>query len=209
MGRAIPPCMISLLRKNLLSATISLSTVTALGTVAISCSGCFISESSLEEPPAVNFSYELYLTRTALTGTEYEQYKLLPMGMYMECGLLRRGRAVPSQQGIIPLPQSSRSDMGQLIGAISERILSNPPEHLAAPGNNSDMFDAGKFFLTGFADGKPLSIKTSFDAVANGTGELEQAMGRLAETARGVPENPPCKNQEFFGLQRRGAREAE
>lgn len=182
---------------------------TALGTLSTALSGCFFSDVPLSVPPAVNFSYELYIARASLTGTEYEQYKLLPMGIYQECGLIRRGRSVVGQQGILTLPQSARAEMATLISALSERMLSNPPEHMPTPGTNADMFDPGKFLLTGYADGKPLSIKTSFDAVVNGSSELEQAMARLAETARGVSETPPCKNIEFFGLQRRTPKDSE
>jgi hypothetical protein len=182
---------------------------TALGTLSTTLSGCFFSESPLSNPPAVNVSYELYMARASLTGTEYEQYKLLPMGLYHECGLIRRGRSVVTQQGILTLPQSARSEMATLISGLSERVLSNPPDHMPAPGNNADMFDPGKYLLTGFVDGKPLSIKTSFDAVVNGGSEMEQVMARLAETARGVSETPPCKNIEFFGLQRRAPKDPE
>ena len=182
---------------------------TALGTLSTALSGCFFSDTSLSNPPTVNVSYELYMARASLTGTEYEQYKLLPMGIYQECGIIRRGRSVVTQQGILTLPQSARADMTMLISALSERMLSNPPEHMPEPGNNADMFDPGKFLLTGFADGKPLSIKTSFDAVVNGSSEMEQVMARLAETARGISEEPPCKNTEFFGLQRRTPKDPE
>ena len=179
------------------------SALLAFGTISTTFSGCFSSDTPLSDPPTTNISYELYMARASLTGTEYEQYKLLPMGMYQECGILRRGRSVVTQQDILALPQSVRGKMAALFAALSERMLSNPPENMPTPGNNADMFDPGKFLLTGFTDGKPLSIKTSFDAVVNGSSEIEQVMARLAETARGVSETPPCKNVEFFGLQRR------
>ena len=150
-----------------------------------------------------NYSLEIYMARASLAGAEFEQYKVLSSGVYQECGMIRRGRAVTSQQTILPVLSEVRAEVGVILKALVEQLAQKPMTTLPAPGKVDDMFDEGKFTLLATVDGEQLSVSTTFDEVINGEDEFRQAFVRLTELLRGVPSEPPCKNADFYGIGRR------
>jgi hypothetical protein len=149
------------------------------------------------------YTFELFMSRTASTGTEFEHYKVLPMGLYAECGFFRRGRPVAVQQGIVALPPERRSDIGRVVYTLERELGTMSAATFLEPGVNRDLFDPGEFSLSLTTGGAPRVVKTTFDEVKDGSREVDLALKRLAEMTRGVPVLSPCKNEEFFGLGRR------
>jgi hypothetical protein len=169
----------------------------------VSLSGCFIDEALEPSAPVSNLSFELYLSRTALKGSEFEQYRLLPVGMYAECGVLRKGRAVVVQQGIVDVSDDVREALTERASTIIDRMKKNTPQGLAAPGDNSDLFDPGKFLLGFTGDGTNTRIDTSLDTVEGSATEREQNLRVFAELVRGILTKAPCKNEVFYGIGRK------
>ncbi len=166
-------------------------------------SGCWSDEPIQPAEPLANPSFELYLSRTASKGSEFEQYRLLPVGMYAECGVLRNGRAVVVQQGIVDVADELRDTLSERASAISNSSKKNTEKKLPPPGNNSDVFDPGKFLLSVTGDGANLRIETSLDAVHGEVKDGEQNLRIFAELVRGNLTKPPCKNEVFYGIGRK------
>lgn len=175
-----------------------------LGTVLIlfsaSCSSVSAPERELE---GANYSLEVYMVRASMAGADFEQYKVLPTGLYQECGMIRRGRSVTAQQNIIPLSGEVRGEVGGILKALTEQLTQQPSTTLPSPSDAVDMFDPGKFAFIATVDGEKINFTTTFDEIVNGEDEFRQAVVRLTELLRGVPSEPPCKNTDFYGMGRR------
>ena len=156
------------------------------------CSSNQASETSAPVPQHI----KLYISRSSLYNTEFEQYTLSGDILFHECGKISNGRHQAGRQGVIKLENLTLEDLAQASAEVNESAMRNK-EDLNKSGNNSDLFDPGVFQLE--MDGLNSEIKTSLDSVTAGTGPLERKLRNLAETIRKSAEEKLC-GKEFYGL---------
>lgn len=172
----------------------------------LSLCGCF--GSSTESPPAVQsadvskVSYTLYMTRGSLTSQEFEQYKTLPQGVFLECGTIHRGRPQTAFQGL-ETGAAERQDPAKIAAHEVLALLASGEEpKIDEPGTGTGFADPGKFILTISDGGAKREIKTSLDWVEQKRTSFASKLHSFGELVRAIPSNPPCGNSEFYGLAR-------
>lgn len=174
--------------------------------VLILLSGCsLISESPKPIDAPADFakiSYSLYLQRASLTNQEFEQYKALPTGLFMECGTVHRGRARVTQQRIESLPAEQQEVVKSVAGELFRELTDDQPAHYDAPGSGMGLADPGKFILTVAKGSERTEIKTSFDWVEKKQTVLSKKLHAFTQKVRGGVEGPPCGNENFYGVGR-------
>jgi hypothetical protein len=172
----------------------------------LAVSGC--SQSSQSTPPDAKeidlskTSYSLYLNRASLSSQEFEQYKALPQGLFMECGTVHRGRAQVREQGI----QNPSSERQLALKAVAHEILqqlkSSEVPHVDNPGTGGGFTDPGKFTLL-VTDGlQQAEVRTSFDWVERQQTVFSRKLHSFTRELRGVAPKSPCGNEEFYGISR-------
>ena len=90
-----------------------------------------------EEAPAAPLSsvnFGISLNRASLTSHDFEKYKLLPAGLFVECGTFYRGRPETTSQAIEQVGVESLEEARRLARLIIESYSSNPTEAIDAPG---------------------------------------------------------------------------
>ena len=146
-------------------------------------------------------SIELFLSRTSMTSTDFEQYKLSYNSVYFECGEIRRGRYLPRHQEFIDVA----SDLQQEIFSAANTTLDDRARNelaLDPPGKNKNLADPGVFTLTIVpSSGETVILSTSLDSVTNRGRELERDMEKLARLLRKSAGNNVCGSPSFYGLQ--------
>ena len=157
--------------------------------------------SSPEELSSV--SYNLYVSRSSLTNTEFEQYKLLPAGLFSECGTIHRGRPETRQQTIEKIDSDKLAKSRELALELFKTVSS--PEHAPAdaPGANSGMADPGKYTLTVQVGDNKVELKTSFDFVERQQTSIAAHAHAFTQMLRSLPSKTLCGNQDFYGIGRR------
>jgi hypothetical protein len=155
-----------------------------------------------EPPPAAgsDVSFDLYLSRASLNGAEFEQYKLLPIGVFAECGTLHRGRQESRVQSIYPVDDATRAALRNTASKIFLRMQRQPAPSLDAPGDNANPFDPGKYLLTVKSGSLKIDAKTSLDSVVHPNSVTQELLQQLAALSRGSVDGTPCGNAEFYGL---------
>lgn len=169
--------------------------------VLATCAGCFGGDVEIAQVPIEN-GFEVYISRTSLKSTDFEQYKLLPIGLYAECGTSRNGRPHTDSQGIFIITPETRSTLSSLSGEIFDRVRANPNQMSPKPGSDANMFDPGKFLLTIRKHEVKIDARTSFDSVEQQTGKTHALMYEFLETVRGALDKAPCNKDEFYGIGR-------
>jgi hypothetical protein len=174
---------------------------------AVVAGGCSQSvESTAPASPEVDvskISYSLYLNRSSLSSQEFEQYKVLPQGLFAECGTVHRGRAQVREQGIQSTTIERQTHLKTMAHDILQQVNSQDAPHVDTPGTGSDFADPGKFILVVTdAQGKA-EVRTSLDWVERKPTLLAQKLNAFAQELRSVSPNSPCGNGEFYGIGRR------
>jgi len=147
-------------------------------------------------------SYSLYLNRSSLTAQEFEQYKALPQGLFMECGTVYRGRADVREQGIQSVSPEKRQTLHTYALEIFETLRSQEAPHFDAPGTGAGFADPGKFTLVVTRGSDTIEVKTSLDWVEQKQTVLAKKLHTFTRELRGSAERAPCNNDEFYGLTR-------
>jgi hypothetical protein len=155
--------------------------------------------------PAPFKELNLLLTRTSASGTEFEQFKLGPEGdLFVECGKIRGGRYYADLQKFGMIPKPLVQDVQQnFLDILSANTFRTHP--FDKPGNNSSLFDPGKFTLSFKTPNEKNEIATSLDAVSEPKGTTEKKLNNIAtllrrsskEVTRG---QSMCGNARFFGI---------
>lgn len=142
---------------------------------------------------------QLFLSRAELASAEFEQFKLSPGGIFVECGNFSRGKTIPNSQDF----KQVSSDLLEKIRAASwdtveftKRSGSDLPE----PGVSDSLFDPGQALFVVQSQGKPIEIKTSVNALASANGILETKLRRLARLVREAGQSGSCGKGDFYGI---------
>jgi len=149
---------------------------------------------------ASQVSYQLFLSRTSLEGTDFEQYKLLPMGLFMECGTIRRGRSHSSEHDIVRLQPDALQSTQVVAAEIFQHMTGGDPPSADSPGNNSSLIDPGKFLLSVTMNGKTARVDTSLDYVQRDKTMLSEQAKKFAQLLRGSLQRSPCGLADFYGI---------
>jgi len=147
--------------------------------------------------------YTLYVSRASLATTEFEQYKLLPSGLYAECGTIHRGRPETKEQVIEKVADDSLQASREMAYEVYEKLRSSDSLHVDQPGTNASLVDPGKYILSIQVDSSSAELKTSLDFVERRQESIAKEANALTQLIRGMTSKPLCGNGEFYGLGRR------
>lgn len=153
-------------------------------------------------PTPSHVSYSLIMSRTSLSATEFEQYKLLPAGLFVECGTIQRGRFDTRQQAIERVSPEKIQKSKELARSVFEKLTSADPTAFDTPGGNSSMIDPGTYTVRIHVGDQNVEAKTSYDFVQQGRTVTALELKRLTEVVRALPAQAPCGNEDFYGIAR-------
>jgi hypothetical protein len=159
----------------------------AAATVA-GCSGSLGFGGSEEAPPA---SYQVYLTRMRNSRVEFEQYRGVPGGVFIECGTVVQGEPQPREQGISPVS----GDQEELVTEKAREVMEQSGEGVSVNHVPPTQFDQA--ILTLKIDARVVEIRTSIESLADAESDKAVAVKELLELIRGLPEHAPCGNEGF------------
>lgn len=179
-----------------------------VSTCIIALSGCSLlfdraPEAEIDLSPV---SYQLYLTRSSLESTDFEQYKLLSTGLFFECGSIHRGRSDTKDQGIWQIdPEALRATQQAAFKILEhmKQMKRDSPPAVDVPGTNAGLADPGKFLLTVRSGDATAELKTSLDYVERDQAIIAGDAKRFAQLLRSSLAQPPCGNWDFYGIGRR------
>jgi len=156
-----------------------------------------------QTPPAPRLSVDtldLYLSRASLLQTDYEQYKISPPYLIMECGVVRKGRHTAAQQKTVSLDDEAGQRLLEPVYELAA-LLQKESHQFAEPGKNSGMADPGQLFLDlRTKDGANLSIRSSVDWVGAPRSSYERKLLDAVRRLRGAAGQPPCGMADFSGI---------
>jgi len=177
-----------------------------VGSLLAFIAGCsFSSEVAAPGTPEVDLSktsYSLYLNRASLASQEFEQYKALPQGLFMECGTVHRGRAEVREQGIQNPGPERQLALKAMAHEILQQLNSPEPQHFDTPGTGGGFADPGKFTLVVTDGSQKAEIRTSLDWVERKQTLFSRKLNNFTRELRGVSPKSPCGNEEFYGISR-------
>jgi hypothetical protein len=146
-------------------------------------------------------SIEVFLSRTSLQTTEFEQYKFAGGKLFFECGEIRRGRFAPEDQEFIEVEPDIREALDASGGDLAQ-YLAGRKYSLDKPGKNSSLLDPGQLYLTMRFGGQTTEIRTSLDSVTEPDSGTERKIATFVEELRGATPKEPCGNRTFYGFSR-------
>ena len=165
-------------------------------------SGCsYISPFEQEAAPEDVKSLELYLRRSSISETDFEQYKISGSRLFYECGMLRTGRTFPGTNNIVSLNEDQLSAFRTKAWEFVNYYNQNKPS-LEEPGTGSGMADPGLLTLRIRIGDTTLELKTSVDSVSEKKTPLESRLNGLATLIRSLPKETLCSNVDFYRLHR-------
>jgi hypothetical protein len=157
-------------------------------------SGCAVS--SLDVPTYDEFAIEMRIGATPNGKGAYEQYKLLPAGIFIECGEMQSGVSQTKQFGVFPIADATRAGISLLAsgvlsgaGAVSDTVTGPIP--------------GGAVTMSFIVDGERHDIREPINALLKGGTEHEDRVRELVEVMRGTLQQPLCGRREFMALSRR------
>jgi hypothetical protein len=180
---------------------------------AICLSACSVDTPSpanhAPSPALAGIHYGVSLQRASLTGRDFESYKLLPVGVFVECGTVYRGRPETQFQSIEQPSAEAIEESKRLAYEIIERYGEAEAHTIDPRGSSEGPFDPGAFTLSASSGEKRIELVTSVDWVEQKRSSLATLVNRFAQVVRGLPVSPPCGNPEFYGIGRAVAGEGE
>ena len=144
-------------------------------------------------------SLNLYINRSSLNSTDFEQYTIDENVFIGECGNIKRNQHRANQQNIITLSENELKKLTTQILKIknySNITISLLPKQ----GNNSSLFDPGKFILKVDDNNDKFEIETSLDAISDADPGLEKDLLALTKLIRNLNKNFLCGLSEFYGV---------
>jgi hypothetical protein len=142
------------------------------------------------------------MTRGSLTSQEFEQYKTLPQGVFLECGSIHRGRPQTAYQGVEKGSADHYEAVKAAAGELLQILSSEEVPKYDAPGTGSGFADPGKFVFVVSNDGSKKEVKTSLDWVEQKRTSFATKLHAFTTLVRGISARPPCGNVEFYGIAR-------
>lgn len=171
----------------------------------IVCSGAlFFSACATQTPPATeseSFEFlELYLSRGSLSTTEFEQYKISPGGIFIECGELKGGRAIPTSQEFKRYEEGTFSEIRKRAHE-ALTYLNTHTNSFEPPGKTSSLFDPGQFLLTISFGKEKKEVRTSVNAVSQELDVPTSMIKKLTQAVRKTVNADVCGKASFYGIE--------
>jgi hypothetical protein len=172
----------------------------------LTVSGC--SQSFEPSPQGANTvdlsktSYSLYLNRASLSSQEFEQYKTLPQGLFVECGTVHRGRAQVREQDIQNPSSERQLALKVMAHEILQQLQSPEAPRVDSPGTGGGFTDPGKFTLLVSDGAQQAEVRTSLDWVERQQTVFSRKLNLFTRELRGAAPKSPCGNEEFYGISR-------
>lgn len=141
-------------------------------------------------------SAELFLSRTNLTETEFEQFNTTPNKIFVECGRIVRGRFVPLAQNVFGVSEAEQERLREHAWV----LLQYRDRSFDKPGDNSSMIDPGQLTLTLNTSSGSAKFNTSVDSVSMQSSKQEAAMYQFVSAMRKAAGSALCGNKSFYGL---------
>lgn len=139
--------------------------------------------------------FELYLSRSSFSGSEFEQYKYWDGKLFNECGDLRRERHQAKEQQITGLTPQARLQLESALLKLEQSA------QYKQPAKNASFSEPGQISLTmRWSDLSKTKISTSLDSISEPSTEPERKLNALVKTVRSLAKQK-CGNKMFYGLQ--------
>ncbi len=168
-----------------------------LSTLAVSLNACGGSLWWGTQDNIAPVSFQVYLRRGGGSTEEFEQYKSVPSGVFVECGALVQGQAQPKEQGIAPVSVETEA----LIRERAHEVMESSDEH---PEFSRDVSaGAEPIFLSLKVEERVVEIRTSFDLLVRSEAPGAVALRELLEVVRGIPSKALCGRAVFVQIARR------
>lgn len=216
--------------KEQLLRILILTTLSVSATLATSCSSTFDSDplsftessdsDSSESDPidqiaptnsgsrstSIISSVRVYMAKGTFASTEFEQFSLSKNALFFECGKLIRGKNIPAAQGVIPLEDSSSSDIVMLAMEILGRASLSDPLSLQQSEKIKSFGGSGKVILNlQTKNNKSAQMVLPLNEITEPFTELERNVLKLAVMLRTAVKDlrgdeSICENEEFHGI---------
>lgn len=166
-------------------------------------SACFSSPVQLPDNAKLD-SFSIYLARSSLMQTEFEQFKFGGTKLFYECGEIKRGRHSAKLQNIVTIPSENLQQI--LTPAYQyQQAASESEVRLASPGGADSFFDPGQARIEFAINSDQISINTSLDELSEPSGKAQRKLARFVTSVRAFAreasgDKPLCDNREFYGL---------
>jgi hypothetical protein len=174
-----------------------------LSVVLSGCSLLSSEEQSLvtaENVPEVSFN--LSISRSSLTTTEFEQYKSMPGGLFAECGTIHRGRPDIRDQKAEKVSADKLLEVRLLASRLFERLSAEERPPVDEPGTNASLADPGTYTLKLQVADKQVELRTSFDFVERRQASIATDANDFTTMVRALPSGVMCGNHNFYGIGR-------
>lgn len=180
--------------------------------ILASLSGCSLLSESLfsksEETTAprahsTDGSFTVYLQKGGLGGAEFEQYKLLPIGVFVECGKVVKGRFNAEYQKIIAVDPDTLNALRSHVALYIQSHGMLSKADVDEPGSGSGFTDSGRCEVMLSSSEDSVVLETSVNWVERARSKASRELRALIEEIRDVPEKVLCGNQSFYGLNRK------
>lgn len=166
--------------------------------------GCSSSQTTNPNPSATEdlskISFSLSLNRSSLTTHDFETYRLLPSGLFYECGVFYRGRPETKYQKIEQPSAAKIEGAKNLAREVAARYLEGETPKYDQPGDGNGFADPGKVTVTIVDGDKKIELRTSVDWVEQQRSAFAGLVNRFAQSVRAVPEQPACGQSDFYGI---------
>lgn len=146
--------------------------------------------------------YTLLLQRSSLTSRDFESYKTVPTGVFIECGVILRGRPEVRFQRIESPDSAALEETKRLAQEIIISYRDVDPRSIDPEGSSAGFTDPGSFILSASDGDAKMHLATSVDWVERRRGALATLVNRFAQAVRRLPSKPPCGSVEFYGIGR-------
>lgn len=142
---------------------------------------------------------DLFMRRASASEVEFEQYKISPGGIFLECGEFVRGRPAPEDQKFIPSDSVDLSEVREKAATV-KRLIDESPGGLPTPGKGDSMFDPGQFLVSIGQGSSNIDLKTTINAVSDAADPAARALKSLAVAVRRALKTEDCGKNDFYGI---------
>lgn len=160
-------------------------------------------ETTLPRAHTTDGSFTVYLQKGGLGDTEFEQYKLLPIGVFVECGKVVKGRFNAEYQKIIEVHPDTLNALRSNVSSYVQAHAKLSKDDVDAPGSGSGFTDSGRCEVMLSSSGDSVIVETSVNWVQSARTRASRELRALIEEIRDLPENSLCGNRSFYGLNRK------
>lgn len=180
--------------------------ITSCVLLTIAFSGCgLFSQTEIPRalaPDSPDASFTVYLQKGGLGAAEFEQYKLLPIGVLLECGKVIKGRFNTEYQKVMSVNDDELASLRVRIAEYIQSYETLSKADIDSPGAGSGFADAGRCEVFLKSKSGSLSLETSVDWVERARSKASKELRILIEEIRSLSDKSLCGNQSFYGLKR-------